>query len=170
MILRQLNCCLLCFVECEKNAISLSLEYVQRAPYNKHYTERQLEEGGGMILLDFNEEQVSLYSARLPSVLQELYSILFAVCACFMYVFCIISVKQPIRACWSLTSTVGPGSTCCVWQVEFPACLRCGWGIAARRRSCSTTGTTYFLPVWGQRNALWSGKSFSCFDMIHFLI
>lgn len=86
MILRQLNCCLLCFVECEKNAISLSLEYVQRAPYNKHYTERQLEEGGGMILLDFNEEQVSLYSARLPSVLQELYSILFAVCACFICV------------------------------------------------------------------------------------
>ncbi|KAF4110839.1 hypothetical protein G5714_007870 [Onychostoma macrolepis] len=32
-------------------------EYVQRAPYNKHYTERQLEAGGGMILLDFNEEQ-----------------------------------------------------------------------------------------------------------------
>uniref|UniRef100_A0A672SPK9 Tumor suppressor p53-binding protein 1-like n=1 Tax=Sinocyclocheilus grahami TaxID=75366 RepID=A0A672SPK9_SINGR len=56
-------------------------EYVQRAPYNKHYTERQLEAGGGMILLDFNEEQVSLYSARL-----ELHSILFAVCACFMYV------------------------------------------------------------------------------------
>ncbi|XP_050971131.1 TP53-binding protein 1 isoform X2 [Labeo rohita] len=32
-------------------------EYVQRAPYNKHYTVRQLEAGGGMILLDFNEEQ-----------------------------------------------------------------------------------------------------------------
>ncbi|XP_073762740.1 TP53-binding protein 1 isoform X3 [Danio rerio] len=32
-------------------------EYVQRAPYNKHYTVSQLEAGGGMILLDFNEEQ-----------------------------------------------------------------------------------------------------------------
>ncbi|XP_026070820.1 TP53-binding protein 1-like isoform X4 [Carassius auratus] len=32
-------------------------EYVQRAPYDKHYTVRQLEAGGGMILLDFNEEQ-----------------------------------------------------------------------------------------------------------------
>ncbi|XP_052459219.1 TP53-binding protein 1 isoform X3 [Carassius gibelio] len=32
-------------------------EYVQRAPYSKHYTVRQLEAGGGMILLDFNEEQ-----------------------------------------------------------------------------------------------------------------
>ncbi len=33
-----------------------------------------------MILLDFNEEQVSFYSARLPSILQDLYS------TCFMYV------------------------------------------------------------------------------------
>ncbi|XP_067293529.1 TP53-binding protein 1 isoform X2 [Pseudorasbora parva] len=32
-------------------------ECVQRAPYNKLYTVRQLEAGGGMILLDFNEEQ-----------------------------------------------------------------------------------------------------------------
>ncbi|XP_051987627.1 TP53-binding protein 1 isoform X2 [Xyrauchen texanus] len=32
-------------------------EYVQRAPYNKEYTVRQLEAGGGMILPDFNEEQ-----------------------------------------------------------------------------------------------------------------
>ncbi|TRY65850.1 hypothetical protein DNTS_018017 [Danionella cerebrum] len=32
-------------------------EDVERAPYNKHYTMRQLEAGGGMILLDFNEEQ-----------------------------------------------------------------------------------------------------------------
>lgn len=32
-------------------------EYVQRTPYNKEYTVRQLEAGGGMILLDFNEEQ-----------------------------------------------------------------------------------------------------------------
>ncbi|XP_048041045.1 TP53-binding protein 1 isoform X1 [Megalobrama amblycephala] len=32
-------------------------ESVQRAPYNKLYTVRQLEAGGGMILLDFNEEQ-----------------------------------------------------------------------------------------------------------------
>uniref|UniRef100_A0A8B9JFZ5 TP53-binding protein 1 n=1 Tax=Astyanax mexicanus TaxID=7994 RepID=A0A8B9JFZ5_ASTMX len=32
-------------------------EYVQTAPYNKHYTERQLEAGGGMILPAFNEEQ-----------------------------------------------------------------------------------------------------------------
>ncbi|ROL43626.1 TP53-binding protein 1 [Anabarilius grahami] len=32
-------------------------ESVQRAPFNKLYTVRQLEAGGGMILLDFNEEQ-----------------------------------------------------------------------------------------------------------------
>ncbi|KAL1007536.1 hypothetical protein UPYG_G00088060 [Umbra pygmaea] len=32
-------------------------EYVQTAPYNKRYTETQLEAGGGFILPDFNEEQ-----------------------------------------------------------------------------------------------------------------
>uniref|UniRef100_A0A672LRL7 TP53-binding protein 1 n=1 Tax=Sinocyclocheilus grahami TaxID=75366 RepID=A0A672LRL7_SINGR len=32
-------------------------EEYETAPYNKHYTVRQLEAGGGMILLDFNEEQ-----------------------------------------------------------------------------------------------------------------
>ncbi|KAA0723631.1 TP53-binding protein 1 [Triplophysa tibetana] len=32
-------------------------ESVQRAPYNKGYTMRQLEAGGGLILPDFNEEQ-----------------------------------------------------------------------------------------------------------------
>ncbi|XP_058237568.1 TP53-binding protein 1 isoform X2 [Hemibagrus wyckioides] len=32
-------------------------EYVPTAPYNKQYTERQLEAGGGMILPEFNEEQ-----------------------------------------------------------------------------------------------------------------
>ncbi|XP_076853471.1 TP53-binding protein 1 isoform X2 [Brachyhypopomus gauderio] len=32
-------------------------EGVQTAPYNKRYTERQLEAGGGMILPEFNEEQ-----------------------------------------------------------------------------------------------------------------
>lgn len=44
------------------NLILLLLESVQRAPYNKEYTTRQLEAGGGMILPDFNEEQVRLYS------------------------------------------------------------------------------------------------------------
>ncbi|XP_036399945.1 TP53-binding protein 1 [Megalops cyprinoides] len=32
-------------------------EYVQTAPYNKRYTERQLEAGGGYVLQDFNEGQ-----------------------------------------------------------------------------------------------------------------
>ncbi|MBN3316887.1 TP53B protein, partial [Atractosteus spatula] len=32
-------------------------EYVQTAPYNKHYTESQLRTGGGYILQDFNEGQ-----------------------------------------------------------------------------------------------------------------
>ncbi|KAM4631383.1 TP53-binding protein 1 [Polymixia lowei] len=32
-------------------------EYVQTAPYNRGYTESQLQTGGGFILLDFNEEQ-----------------------------------------------------------------------------------------------------------------
>lgn len=40
------------------NLVLLLLEDVQRAPFNKDYTARQLEAGGGMILLDFNEEQV----------------------------------------------------------------------------------------------------------------
>lgn len=34
-------------------------EYVQTGPYNKAYTESQLQAGGGFILPDFNEEQVS---------------------------------------------------------------------------------------------------------------
>ncbi|XP_072573990.1 TP53-binding protein 1 isoform X2 [Paramormyrops kingsleyae] len=34
-------------------------EYVQTAPYNKRYTETQLEAGGGYILQDFNEQQCS---------------------------------------------------------------------------------------------------------------
>lgn len=33
-------------------------EYVQTGPYNKTYTESQLQAGGGFILPDFNEEQV----------------------------------------------------------------------------------------------------------------
>lgn len=33
-------------------------EYVQTSPYNKAYTESQLQAGGGFILPDFNEEQV----------------------------------------------------------------------------------------------------------------
>lgn len=45
-----------------------------------------------MILLDFNEEQVSLYSARLPSILQDLYCICFAACTvlcmCFLHRQC----------------------------------------------------------------------------------
>uniref|UniRef100_UPI003AABA977 TP53-binding protein 1 n=1 Tax=Centroberyx gerrardi TaxID=166262 RepID=UPI003AABA977 len=32
-------------------------DYVQTGPYNKGYTESQLQAGGGFILLDFNEEQ-----------------------------------------------------------------------------------------------------------------
>lgn len=36
----------------------LSTDYVQTAPYNKQYTARQLEAGGGMILPEFNDEQV----------------------------------------------------------------------------------------------------------------
>ncbi|KAM6980615.1 TP53-binding protein 1 [Aplochiton taeniatus] len=32
-------------------------EYVQTAPYNKGYTENQLQAGGGFVLIDFNEEQ-----------------------------------------------------------------------------------------------------------------
>lgn len=38
---------------------SLSTEYVQTGPYNRVYTESQLEAGGGFILPDFNEEQVN---------------------------------------------------------------------------------------------------------------
>lgn len=36
-----------------------SADYVQTGPYNKAYTESQLQAGGGFILPDFNEEQVS---------------------------------------------------------------------------------------------------------------
>ncbi|XP_048887019.1 TP53-binding protein 1 [Brienomyrus brachyistius] len=34
-------------------------EFVQTAPYNKRYTETQLEAGGGYVLRDFNEQQCS---------------------------------------------------------------------------------------------------------------
>lgn len=37
---------------------TLPPEYVQTGPYNRAYTESQLEAGGGFILPDFNEEQV----------------------------------------------------------------------------------------------------------------
>lgn len=37
-----------------------SADYVQTGPYNKAYTESQLQAGGGFILPDFNEEQVKL--------------------------------------------------------------------------------------------------------------
>lgn len=36
-----------------------SSDYVQTGPYNKSYTESQLQAGGGFILPNFNEEQVS---------------------------------------------------------------------------------------------------------------
>lgn len=36
-----------------------SSDYVQTGPYNKSYTETQLQAGGGFILPNFNEEQVS---------------------------------------------------------------------------------------------------------------
>lgn len=36
----------------------LTPDYVQTGPYNKPYTESQLQAGGGFILPDFNEEQV----------------------------------------------------------------------------------------------------------------
>lgn len=35
-----------------------SADFVQTGPYNKAYTESQLQAGGGFILADFNEEQV----------------------------------------------------------------------------------------------------------------
>lgn len=38
--------------------VFLWAEYVQTGPYNKTYTESQLQVGGGFILPDFNEEQV----------------------------------------------------------------------------------------------------------------
>lgn len=52
-----------------------------RAAYNKLYTVRQLEAGGGMILLDFNEEQVSSYISNSSSL-----SLSPARAACFIHV------------------------------------------------------------------------------------
>lgn len=48
----------------------LSTDYVQTAPYNQQYTTRQLEAGGGMILPEFNDEQVR--SRLWPVVFQNL--------------------------------------------------------------------------------------------------
>ena len=39
--------------------VFLSTDYVQTGPYNKAYTESQLQAGGGFVLPDFNEEQVT---------------------------------------------------------------------------------------------------------------
>lgn len=38
--------------------VAVFADYVQTGPYNKAYTESQLQAGGGFILPDFNEEQV----------------------------------------------------------------------------------------------------------------
>lgn len=43
---------------------SPSTDYVQTGPYNKEYTESQLQAGGGFILPDFNEEQVGKTSVH----------------------------------------------------------------------------------------------------------
>lgn len=48
-------------------SLSLSTEYVQTGPYNRAYTESQLEAGGGFILPDFNEEQVNFWHGRTQS-------------------------------------------------------------------------------------------------------
>lgn len=39
-------------------------EFVERVPYNKPYTELQLQAGGGFILEDFNESQVRVGGGR----------------------------------------------------------------------------------------------------------
>lgn len=44
---------------CLSLSLARSAEYVQTGPYNRTYTESQLEAGGGFILPDFNEEQVT---------------------------------------------------------------------------------------------------------------
>lgn len=46
------------WIVCHSPVSFSSSEYVPTAPYNKQYTKRQLEAGGGMILPEFNEEQV----------------------------------------------------------------------------------------------------------------
>lgn len=68
------------------------------------------------------------------------------------------SVKQPIRACSLQTSTAVQGSTCCVWPAVCRVSHTCGCEIAAKRTSCSTTGTTCCLPAWDQMTALWNGE------------
>lgn len=42
-------------------------DYLETAPYNKHYITSQLEAGGGLVLPDFNEEQVSHRGSCQPS-------------------------------------------------------------------------------------------------------
>lgn len=46
--------------------LTVSPEYVQTGPYNRAYTESQLEAGGGFILPDFNEEQVTFSTFSRP--------------------------------------------------------------------------------------------------------
>lgn len=53
----------LCLTPCL--SLSASTEYVQTGPYNRAYTESQLEAGGGFILPDFNEEQVNFWHGHL---------------------------------------------------------------------------------------------------------
>lgn len=51
-------CCIIIIIIIVIIIISSFTEYVQTGPYNKTYTESQLQAGGGFILPDFNEEQV----------------------------------------------------------------------------------------------------------------
>lgn len=45
------------------------VDYVQTGPYNKAYTESQLQAGGGFILPDFNEEQVGTDNTSVHEVM-----------------------------------------------------------------------------------------------------
>lgn len=69
------------------------------------------------------------------------------------------SARRPTRACSSPTSTVAPGSTCCAWPAACHACRTCGCATAAKKTSCSTTGTTCCRPAWPRTRPSSSGRS-----------
>ncbi|KAJ7994790.1 hypothetical protein DPEC_G00253120 [Dallia pectoralis] len=67
-------------------------EYVQTAPYNKRYTESQLEAGGGFVLQDFNEEQCKAAYQSLLIADQH--------CRTRMYLLCVASGVPCVSHIW----------------------------------------------------------------------
>ncbi|XP_042343111.1 LOW QUALITY PROTEIN: TP53-binding protein 1 [Plectropomus leopardus] len=83
-------------------------DYVQTGPYNKAYTESQLQAGGGFVLPDFNEEQVSQNSTTVC---------LHPRCSPFKSLRVLLVFEKPVEL-WAQLLTMGGGSTVRQFQAE----------------------------------------------------